>query len=83
VLEAPLATGAESGTAPAAGGAAAGVAVSGAVEDGGAGAWPQDWSTAAPSIRVTHKAGILKRLDETGMMVTLPKSSSGKRNLPQ
>jgi hypothetical protein len=57
----------------AAGGAVAGVAASGvvAVDDGGALVWPQDWSTAAPKSRLAHSAGVLKRLDDKGMTVTL------------
>ena len=85
MLAAALAAGAEPGAGSAAGGTAAGVAASGAVavEGGGALVWLQDWSSAAPRIKPAHKAGIPKRLDEAGMIVTLPKFGSGMGNLPQ
>jgi hypothetical protein len=62
----------------------AGVAASGVVAvGGGAFVWPQDWSAAAPINRLAHSAGILKRLDDKGMIVTLALFSSGTGNLPQ
>jgi hypothetical protein len=62
----------------------AGVAASGVVSvDGGALVWPQDWSAAAPTSRLAHSAGILKRLDDKGMIVTLTKFGTWMRNLPQ
>jgi MFS family permease len=62
----------------------AGVAASGVVAvDGGALVWPQDWSAAAPTSRLAHSAGILKRLDDKGMIVTLTKFGTWMRNLPQ